>query len=96
MQSPNEEIGNTILSQLVGDCFFLFCTSLALPPYTLKFYLKKGQCFLPFNLGFFFLDLEVNSIVWMMPSHVGLHVFGLSQDAGSHPLAVLHVAEEEG
>lgn len=32
----------------------------------------------------------------MMPSHVGLHVFGLSQDAGSHPLAVLHVAEEEG
>lgn len=39
------------------------------------------------GLGFF-LDLEVDSTVWMIPSHVGLHVFGLSQDAGSHPLAV--------
>lgn len=52
MQSPNEEIGNTILSQVVEDCLFLFGTSLALPPHTLKFDLKEEQRFLPFGLGF--------------------------------------------
>lgn len=37
-------------------------------------------------------------MVWMIPDHVGLHVFGLSQDAGSQPLSCLafwHVDEEE-
>lgn len=63
------------------------CTSLALPPHILKLDLKKEQCFF-FGIGFF-LDLEVDSIVWMIPSRAGLHVFRLSQDAGSHPLAGL-------